>query len=293
MIEAALRLALVMSHDGSRLIDHLSASSTDTEAEVHILDAIAEHLIEATEFEEQFLRHQEARARDHVELTALVHFRRIRRCVARPVVRHAVDELDACVLNRAVGIEQLAANNASPSLPRCREHRLQPARLRLSVVVEEEHELATGFESALIAATSEPEILRVENRAQTSGIPLRFDERHRPISRAVIDDDDLRKTNRRGLIERHETLSGQREVVEGRDDNRDGWSPGLRRNDNMLNMRNHTATTCNLRVNFLPQSRLGRERMLTHHQLTGARGDVSPFALVGHELIDGLEPIVC
>ena len=133
----------------------------------------------------------------------------------------ALGHVDARVLDPPVAVEELRAGNADARVGEGLRERLEPARVRNGVVVQEADELTGRELGALVARLREAAVLVV---AHGDEVGPALEELPRAVGRAVVDDDHLGAG--RGLPQRSEAALGQLEVVERRDDDRDARARG-------------------------------------------------------------------
>ncbi len=204
--------------DGARAaVADAPALVPDAQAEVDVFDVHDVVLVEAADHAEELLGHQDAGARDRDAVAIGEHGGIVAVGKAHDVDGHSgLLEADSGVLDASVGIEQTAADRADGWIGvEAGDHRVQPTRLGERVVVQEEHELPGRLGGALVARRPEEAVLLVEDGHDARVV---HEERLRGVGRAVVDDDHLGV--RRRLTKIHETLQGQLDLVEGRDDDR-------------------------------------------------------------------------
>ena len=90
----------------------------------------------------------EARRRYHVEFAELIDLRSIGGRKAIRMIRNPVDETNPGMLNAVVCVKQFRANDPNLRPVRRLDHRLEPVRCDLRVVVEKEHERSSSCLSA-------------------------------------------------------------------------------------------------------------------------------------------------
>ena len=176
MVEPAGGFALEMEDDAGGLIADRSSGRANAQAEIDVLDAIAIHFVEAAEGQKEIARHEEARARDHVQVPRRIHFRRLRRRMAMRMIRHPFDPTDARVLDRAVRVQEFCANDTDLGPLRCCQQGTGPARSHNCIVIEEENKLAARNRCPLIAGVGKAEVARVADESQPT-MRLRFAEK--------------------------------------------------------------------------------------------------------------------
>ena len=199
VIEAAIALAFEMIDDGLRFIDHLAAGGADAEAEVNILNAVAINFIEARELQKQIAMNREARAGNHVEFAELVRDRSITGCVTVRVIREAIDEFDAGVLNVAVAVEQLCAGHADVRLLRGLHERVEPAVRHLRIVVQEKQNRTARGLRAEIAGLGKTFVLNICQDANSSGALFHTQIVGGAVGGGIVHDDDFSRRCIRGL----------------------------------------------------------------------------------------------
>ena len=212
----AVRDALKVHHLRERGEVHLPARFAYPEREVRILAVGGDvALVETAEFAEQCRRQQQRRARAVIRAAHVVEFGR--GGVAQPAIvpRRGIAPQDAAgFLQAPVRIQQHRAGHAGVGV--LREHveqRVQPARHRLGVVVEEADVLATRELQGLVAGTQEAEVLRILVVAQPGDVAQRG---HPGIAGGVLQHQYF---ERRGIatgLQRAQATRGVIELAVGR-----------------------------------------------------------------------------
>ena len=225
---ARLALRLVMNHHAGRLINRQPPALLEPQAQVHVLAAVPEPLIESTRLVEARFSRQHAGGRNRLIDPALVGHGIIRLLLGKkvkaqqrivvPAIRHG----DPRVLYGPIWKKQLAPDGRDGGVAfGQKKERSEPIGLRFSVVVEEQTVASEGRPRALIAGFGETRVVPIKNGAQSSGRLLGAQKIRSAVSRAVVHDDDLVSRRGRVRLERAEALACQIELVESRDDDRD------------------------------------------------------------------------
>ena len=217
--------ALVVDDRGGRLVDDLEPALADGEAEVGVLvvgGRVA--LVEAAELVPDGARDEQAGAGAVVDRADEVEAR-VGRVAAAPVVPAGrVGEDDAAgLLQPAVGVDELRADGADAGAPCDVEQRLEPAGLRLGVVVEQ-HQLRAGrVLRREVVAADEAEVLGAADdlqRRRKRGRE-RLERVAAAVGRGVVDDDDLVAALRRSRGDRIEAFPCELELPVDADEDRD------------------------------------------------------------------------
>ena len=220
---------LVMDDDARGREHDLAPGVPDLEAQVDVLAAVHEGFVEATVLAKDLGADEHAGGGDRAQLEAPVAgVRRLPRVQVqrRDRLRPGVSEDHAAVLDRAVGIEQLAADHRDRRIGLyLGDHRRQPARRGLGVIIEKEQVLAGGQRRALVRGPREPQVGGVARKADVvqAGQLLRG-----LVAGGVVDDDHLVGDLARVLGDRQQALPGQLPFVENGDDDRDRRREGGR-----------------------------------------------------------------
>ena len=219
---AALRL-VVRQHAG-RLVHQQPPVRLQPEAQVHVFIPVPVALVEAAGLDERGRSHEQARGGERLVTPALVRVGRVG-CGAvmdvpghERVVGHAVvHDHHPGMLQRAVREQQLAADRTRFRAQVQHPHEwLQPAGVRLRVVVQEQHIGRVRRRGAEIARTREAEVVVVSQQAHV--VAARADVIRGAVRGTVVHDDDLRHPLRRVLRQGVETGARQLELVEHRND---------------------------------------------------------------------------
>ncbi len=220
VVKAALALAFVVIKHRLRLIDNFVTRRAHPQAQIHVLNPIAVHLIKPAQLDKQRSADQQAGAGDHVQFAELVRLGSVRRGKTVRMIRDATNELDARMLDPTVGIQQPRADDARRSALRRARHRFEPAGLRHGIVIQEQQPLPPRRLRSLVAAAREAEIFLVQERAQPARALFGLEKLHRAVGRTIVHDDEFVTIGGRVPSQRLETLAGERQVVESGNDDR-------------------------------------------------------------------------
>ena len=194
--------ALVVDDGQVTAVDDPVTGDARLDAEVYVLEAVDERLVEAAELEEQLARHCEARARDAVEVERGAGHRQVSGRVMEEVIREGQAVFlphDPAVLDRPIRVEQPDARRAHSRLLHLLGQRLDHARRDLGVVVEEDQDLAGGRAGTGVAATGEVLVAgQVDDR--------------RPV---LPGGEELRGVVRGVVVDEHQLEAGAEAVAEG------------------------------------------------------------------------------
>ena len=209
--------AFVVDDQRSRLVQHAQAGAAHREGEVGVLvigRGVAN--IEAVKPFEQRARDRDRRAAAVIGIAHVGEPAVVGRFAATVVPAGAVGEYHAAgFLQAAVGIHELGADQAGVRMSlEGLQHRIQPARLRHGVVVEEDQELAARQRRAVVAGGDEAAIgfAGVHAQAIDPG-----ELRQRVVRRSVVDHDQLERGPRRMRGQRAQAGEGVRERAMDRD----------------------------------------------------------------------------
>ncbi len=227
LVEAAPagdRLQVV--EDARGAVADAASGRAEPQAEVDVLVAVAEALVEAAQAVEVRAPDEQAGAGHGLEGAGAVDRRVVAGEAAVHVARDAVEaDDDARVLDGAVGVEQLRAGHRGVGVRVQLGHQLvEPRRAGHDVVVEEAEQLGLGGAGAVVAGGREALRLRVAHVADGVAVAAQELVGGAAVRRGVVDHDQLGRRRARLAQQGVDALAGQRRAAVHRDD--DGAARG-------------------------------------------------------------------
>ena len=214
--------ALGVDHARGRLVEHALAGGAHREGEVGIF-VVGRRVagVETTELREQRARDRQRRAADVVAVAQIAEARILGRFEPAVVPAAAIGEHHAAgFLQAAVGIQQLRADQTGVRVfGESAEQRVEPARLRDGVVVQEDQVFAARQRCAVVAGGDEAAVLRAAVIAHAADLRQRG---RRFVATAVVDHDHLERRRGRMRGQCAQAGEGVRELIEDRDDDARG-----------------------------------------------------------------------
>ncbi|MCW0416653.1 hypothetical protein NB689_002407 [Xanthomonas sacchari] len=213
--------ALVVHHAAGRLHQRAQAGGAYREGQVGVL-VVGRHVarVETAQRQEARALDRQRRAAAVVDVAQVGIARIVGRLEAAVAPGAAIGEDHAAgILQAAVGIQQLRADQAGLRQLRERvQQRVQPARLRHGVVVEEYQVAALRARGAVVAGGDEAAVALAHVVVQADDLrqPLR-----RVVAAAVVDHQDLAGRGRRMRGQRTQAGEGMRDVVVDRNHDAD------------------------------------------------------------------------
>jgi hypothetical protein len=216
---------LEVGEQGVGAVPHLVAGLAQAQAEVDVLVAVAVARVEAADRPEGAAPQQHAGAGDDLERPAAQHRRVVSGEAGVRVVRQPVPpDDDAGVLHGAVQVQQPCADRRGCGVADgAADQRVQPARVRRRVVVEQHHELGPAASTPAPQAAPKP---RLTGWLQdVDAVAVGQQELGGVVRGAVVHDQDAR-AGRQVLRQQHvEAVPGERRPAVHRDDHRDRGRP--------------------------------------------------------------------
>ncbi len=142
---------------------------------------------------------------------------------------------------------------------------IQPARLDLGVVVQEDNVFATCRLEPAIARSDEPGIFRIAD--QTNSRAEGKGREHRLVARAIVDNNDFDRDLRSVFDNRFDTVVGQLEFVEHRNDDRYKRLAPAVDDDRWITLLNRVYQHAHMRRKFCRVEQLGHIRRCLFHNI--------------------------
>ena len=217
---APARHRFQMRYDAGRAVVHLMTAVANAKAEVDVLERIAKVRVEAAGTVESLAPHEHARGRHCLERARLLDRGMIAREAGIEVARAPVlADHDSSVLHGAVRKQQLGAHDRGLGMSvGVVSERVEPALVRLGVVVEEHQQVAARRRGAVVAGGREAAAALTTQRAHRIG--LTSQQLRGLVLGGIVDDDDLELRPRRRGENRLQAAAGEARAPMHRDHDR-------------------------------------------------------------------------
>ncbi len=170
LVFATYRLEVV--EDCICAVVDLASELTDSQAEIDVLEAVDERLVEAADTMKRLLSYESTPPGDDLELPGSSHRRMVTRESSVEVPRIPIEAYDDTgVLDRVVRIEHPRTDHGGVRMAvRISDERIEPTRLRDRVVVQEDQVLTGCGGGPSVACLREAPVLPSANHANAIGV---------------------------------------------------------------------------------------------------------------------------